>query len=85
MKTSTNSIIIAVASIICAFLFANAFKNRNQSNDTISVTGLGKKDFILTPSRYEPYKDVLTLSKSCVTPIAYDLDLSVLRIAFLPM
>jgi uncharacterized protein len=45
MKTYTNSIIIAVAAIICAFLFANAFKNRNQSSDTISVTGLGKKDF----------------------------------------
>lgn len=45
MKENTNSIIIAVAAIICAFLFANAFKNRNQSSDTISVTGLGKKDF----------------------------------------
>ena len=45
MKDNTNSIIIAVAAIICAFLFANAFKNRNQSSDTISVTGLGKKDF----------------------------------------
>lgn len=46
MKTNTNTIIIAVAAIICSFLFANAFKNRNQSNDTISVTGLGKKDFV---------------------------------------
>lgn len=45
MKTNANSIIIAVAIVLSAFLFANAFKNRNQSNDTISVTGLGKKDF----------------------------------------
>jgi uncharacterized protein len=45
MKNNSKSIIIAVAAIICAFLFANAFKNRNQSSDTISVTGLGKKDF----------------------------------------
>ena len=45
MKNNANSIIIAVAIVISAFLFANAFKNRNQSNDTISVTGLGKKDF----------------------------------------
>jgi uncharacterized protein len=46
MKTNTNSIIIALAVIISAFLFSNAFKNRNQSSDTISVTGLGKKDFV---------------------------------------
>ena len=45
MKTNANSFIIAVAIVLSAFLFANAFKNRNQSNDTISVTGLGKKDF----------------------------------------
>lgn len=45
MKTNVNSIIIAVAIVISAFLFSNAFQNRNQSNDTISVTGLGKKDF----------------------------------------
>ncbi|WP_313807863.1 SIMPL domain-containing protein [Flavobacterium sp.] len=46
MKNHLTAIIIAVAVIISAFLFSNAFKNRNQSNDTISVTGLGKKDFI---------------------------------------
>lgn len=46
MKTSVNAIIIALAVIISAFLFSDAFKNRNQSNDTISVTGLGKKDFV---------------------------------------
>lgn len=46
MKTNANAIIIALALIISAFLFSDAFKNRNQSNDTISVTGLGKKDFV---------------------------------------
>lgn len=46
MKNNTSAIIIALAVIISAFLFSNAFQNRNQSNDTISVTGLGKKDFI---------------------------------------
>jgi len=46
MKTNTNAIIIALAVVIAAFLFSNAFQNRNQSNDTVSVTGLGKKDFV---------------------------------------
>ncbi len=46
MRTNANAIIIALAVIIAAFLFSNAFQNRNSSNDTISVTGLGKKDFV---------------------------------------
>ena len=46
MKTNANAIIVALAVIIAAYLFSNAFKNRNQSSDTISVTGLGKKDFV---------------------------------------
>lgn len=46
MKANANSIIIALAVIISAYLFSDAFKKRNQSNDTISVTGLGKKDFV---------------------------------------
>ncbi|HEY0090917.1 MAG TPA: SIMPL domain-containing protein [Flavobacterium sp.] len=45
MKSSINFIIIAIAVIISAFLFSDAFKNRNAADDTISVTGLGKKDF----------------------------------------
>jgi hypothetical protein len=45
MKTNANSIIIAAAIVLSAYLFSNAFQNRNQSADTISVTGLGKKDF----------------------------------------
>ncbi len=46
MKTSLNAIILAVAVIVSAYLFSNAFRNRNESNNTISVTGLGKKDFV---------------------------------------
>jgi hypothetical protein len=46
MKTNATAIIIAFAVIVSAFLFSHAFQNRNQSNDTISVTGLGKKDFV---------------------------------------
>ncbi|RTY92503.1 SIMPL domain-containing protein [Flavobacterium sp. GT3R68] len=46
MKTYSNAIIIAIAVIVSAFLFSNAFQNRNKGNDTISVTGLGKKDFV---------------------------------------
>lgn len=45
MRNQANALIIAAAVIVAAFLFSSAFKNRNQSNDTISVTGLGKKDF----------------------------------------
>ena len=46
MKSSLNSLIIALAIIITAILFASAFKNRNQRNNSISVTGLGSKDFV---------------------------------------
>ena len=46
MKTNINPIIIAISVIISAFLFSNAFQNRNQHNDTISVTGSGSKNFV---------------------------------------
>ncbi len=46
LKNSLNVIIIAIAAVISSYLFSNAFQNRNKSNDTISVTGSGKKDFI---------------------------------------
>jgi len=46
LRNSINFIIIAVAAIVSAYLFSNAFQNRNQSDNTISVTGLGKKDFV---------------------------------------
>jgi hypothetical protein len=46
IKNNLNVLIIALSVIISSFLFSNAFQNRNQNNDTISVTGLGKKDFV---------------------------------------
>jgi uncharacterized protein len=45
MKQHLNTIIIAVAIVVTAIFFANTYKNRNRSNDLISVTGLGSKDF----------------------------------------
>lgn len=46
MRNYVNTLIIALAVVVAAFLFSDAFRNRNQSADTISVTGLGKKDFV---------------------------------------
>ncbi len=45
MKQHLNTIIIAVAVVITAIFFTTTYKNRNRSNDLISVTGLGSKDF----------------------------------------
>jgi len=45
-KNSLNALLLSIALIISAFLFSNAFQNRNRSSDTISVTGLGKTDFV---------------------------------------
>ena len=46
IKNNLNVVIIALVIIISSYLFSNAFQNRNRSSDTISVTGLGKKDFV---------------------------------------
>ncbi|MBF7091242.1 SIMPL domain-containing protein [Flavobacterium sp. ALJ2] len=46
LKQNLNIIILSLAVIISAYLFSNAFQNRNKDNDTISVTGLGKTDFV---------------------------------------
>jgi uncharacterized protein len=46
VKNNLNVIIIAISVIISSYLFSNAFQNRNKNDDTISVTGLGKKDFV---------------------------------------
>lgn len=45
MKSTLNAIIFAVSIVFTAFIFSSAYKNRNQSNNTIKVTGLGAKDF----------------------------------------
>jgi uncharacterized protein len=46
MKTYLNALIIGLAIVVTAWIFAGAYKNRNRASDTISVTGLGKKDFV---------------------------------------
>jgi hypothetical protein len=46
MKNYLHALIIGLAVILTAFILAGAFKNRNRSQNTISVTGLGSKDFV---------------------------------------
>lgn len=46
MKNLINSIVIGLAIIITAYIFSNAYKNRNRITNSISVTGLGEKDFV---------------------------------------
>lgn len=46
MKNIVNSSIIGLAVILTAFILSGAYKNRNNSNNIISVTGLGEKDFV---------------------------------------
>src|SRR5690625_229997 len=44
-KTIIPSIVISLGFIIGLAIIGNAYKNRNKSEDTISVTGLGTKTF----------------------------------------
>ncbi|MDB5228055.1 MAG: hypothetical protein JWN78_2248 [Bacteroidota bacterium] len=46
MKSHLNTIIISIAIVITACILAGGLKNRNRANNTIAVTGLGKKDFV---------------------------------------
>ncbi len=46
MKRFASSIIIGVAIILVAWIFSDAVKNRNKADNSISVTGLGSKDFV---------------------------------------
>jgi uncharacterized protein len=46
MKSYTSSLIICIAIVITSLILANAFKHRNNSKNSIQVTGLGQKDFI---------------------------------------
>ncbi len=41
-----SSIIIAIAIVITAFILGQSFKKRNENLDSISVIGLGTKDFV---------------------------------------
>jgi len=45
MKQHLNSLFIAMAVILSAYLLGTSFKNRNRSDQSIQVTGLGEKDF----------------------------------------
>lgn len=45
MKNHLTAVIFGLAIIIAAALLGNAFMNRNKTERTISVTGLGKADF----------------------------------------
>lgn len=44
-KTLLNSIILSIAIILTAWVLGTSFKNRNATMDSISVTGLGTRDF----------------------------------------
>jgi hypothetical protein len=41
-----SSIIIGIAIVITAFILGQSFRNRNENLDSISVIGLGTKDFV---------------------------------------
>ncbi len=45
LKNHLTALIFSVAIILFGLTLANAIKNRNRSQNTISVTGLGTKDF----------------------------------------
>jgi hypothetical protein len=46
MKTHLNQIIIGASIVFTALILGNSFKSRNQHDNTISVTGLGEKEFV---------------------------------------
>lgn len=46
MKSYLSSIIVGLSIVLTAYMFTDAFKNRNKTNNVISVTGLGSKDFV---------------------------------------
>jgi uncharacterized protein len=46
MKRHLNTIFIALAIVLSALLFSNAFKSKNKTRSSISVTGLGSRDFV---------------------------------------
>ena len=45
MKNNLTAIIFGLSIVIAAYLLGNAFLHRNDTEGTISVTGLGKADF----------------------------------------
>lgn len=45
LKENIKSLILGIIILMAVSLAGRAYKNRNSNNDTITVTGLGKKDF----------------------------------------
>lgn len=45
MKNTLNVLLLCLSAILCVVLLTHAFKNRNASDNSIHVTGLGRKDF----------------------------------------
>ena len=46
MKTHVNQIIIGASIVFTALILGNSFKSRNQNDNSISVIGLGEKEFV---------------------------------------
>lgn len=46
MKNHVSAIVIAIALILTSFVLADAYKNRHRGANSISVTGLGSRDFV---------------------------------------
>lgn len=46
MEHNLKTIFISIAIILSSFILGNSFKNRNNNLDSISVIGLGTKDFV---------------------------------------
>ncbi len=46
MKAHINTILIAIAIVITASIFSNAYLNRGKKQNSINVTGLGSRDFV---------------------------------------
>lgn len=44
MKNIISSLIIAISAIIISLILVNGYKSRNQSTNTISITGMAEKD-----------------------------------------
>jgi len=46
VKNHINTLLVVLAIVLTAMIFSNAYQNRNKTANTISVTGLGSKDFV---------------------------------------
>ena len=93
MKNNLTAIIFGLAIVVAAALLGNAYMNRNKSQRTIAVTGLGKSDFtsdlIVWEARFirnntnlqQAYKD-LANDKNIVTTYLTSKGVDVANIVF---